>query len=47
MVRIFLVVVAAGLVIIGAIVVYVALNPPNPPSHTVEKSLPLDKFQGH
>jgi hypothetical protein len=47
MVRIFLVVVAAGLVIIGAAMVYVAWNPPNPPSHTVEKTLPNDKFQSH
>jgi hypothetical protein len=44
MIRIFMIVVAAGLVILGAITVYVGLNPPNPTPHTVEKQLPTDKF---
>ncbi len=46
MVRIFLVVVAAGLVIIGAAVVYLGLYPPSPAPHAVEKVLPNEKFPG-
>ena len=47
MIRIFLVVVAAGLVIIGATVVFLGAYPPNPSPHPVEKVLPNDKFQSH
>jgi hypothetical protein len=47
MIRIFLVVVAAGLVIIGATVVFFGVYPPNPSPHPVEKVLPNDKFQSH
>ena len=47
MIRIFLVVVAAGLVIIGATIVFFGEYPPNPTSHPVEKVLPNDKFQSH
>ena len=47
MVRIFLVVVAAGLVIIGAAAVFLGLYPPNPTPHAVEKVLPNEKFQSH
>jgi hypothetical protein len=46
-IRIFMIVVAAGLVIIGATVVFFGLYPPNPTPHTVEKQLPNDKFQSH
>ena len=44
MIRIFLIVVAAGLVILGATVVFLGSYPPNPTSHPVEKVLPNDKF---
>jgi hypothetical protein len=47
MIRIFLVVVAAGLVILGAAVVFFGGYPPNPTPHPVEKVLPNDKFQSH
>ncbi len=45
MIRIFLVVVAAGLVIIAATMVFLGSYPPSPTSHPVEKVLPNDKFQ--
>jgi len=47
MIRIFLVVVAIGLVLLGGAVVYLGAFPPNPPQHSVEKVLPNDKFQTH
>ena len=47
MTRIFLIVVAAGLVILGATVVFLGSYPPNPTPHPVEKVLPNDKFQSH
>ena len=47
MIRIFLVVVAIGLVLLGAAVVYFGAFPPNPPQHSVERVLPNDKFQTH
>jgi len=47
MIRIFLIVVAAGLVILGATVVFLGMYPPNPAPHPVEKVLPNDKFQSH
>jgi hypothetical protein len=47
MIRIFLIVVAAGLVIVGATVVFLGSYPPNPTPHPVEKVLPNDKFQSH
>ena len=47
MIRIFLIVVAAGLVILGATVVFLGSYPPNPTPHPVEKVLPNDKFQSH
>jgi len=47
MIRMFLIVVLAGLVIIGAAVVFLGEYPPNPTQHPVEKTLPNDKFQGH
>ncbi|HEX3401967.1 MAG TPA: hypothetical protein VHT74_16735 [Acetobacteraceae bacterium] len=45
MIRIFLIVVMAGLVILGATVVFLGAFPPNPSPHPVEKVLPNDKFQ--
>ena len=47
MIRILLIVVAAGLVVIGAAVVMLGEYPPTPTQHPVEKVLPNDKFQGH
>ena len=45
MIRIFLIVVAAGAVVLGATVLMLGVWPPNPTSHPVEKVLPNDKFQ--
>jgi hypothetical protein len=47
MIRIFLIVVAAGVVVLAAAVVFLGENPPTPVSHPVEKVLPNDKFQSH
>lgn len=47
MTRIFLIVVAAGLVVLAAAVVILGSYPPNPVTHPVEKVLPNDKFQSH
>ena len=47
MTRIFLIVVTAGLVLIGIAVVYLGTFPPNRAPHTVEKVLPNDKFQSN
>src|SRR5271157_5100545 len=45
--RIFLVVVVAGLVLIGVAVVILCAFPPHPSPHEVQRVLPNDKFQGH
>ena len=47
MFRIFLIVLAAGVVILAAATVFLGENPPRPVSHPVEKVLPNDKFQSH
>jgi hypothetical protein len=47
MTRIFLLVVAAGLVVLAAAVVLIGTYPPSPATHPVEKVLPNDKFQTH
>jgi hypothetical protein len=47
MIRVFLFVVAVGVVLLAAGVVYLGMYPPNPSSHAVEKTLPNDKFQSH
>ena len=47
MIRIFLIVLAAGLVVLAAAVVFLGENPPTPATHPVEKVLPNDKFQSH
>jgi hypothetical protein len=46
MIRIFLVVVAAGLLLLAVGVLILGAFPPNPQPHPVEKVLPNDKFQG-
>ena len=47
MIRIFLIVFAAGLVVLAAAVVILGAYPPSPTTHPVEKVLPNDKFQSH
>jgi hypothetical protein len=47
MIRIFLFVVLAGVVVLGATVVFLGAYPPNPTPKSVEKVLPNDKFQSH
>ncbi len=47
MTRIFLIVLAIGLLLAAGAVVYIGLYPPNPAQHPVEKVLPNDKFQSH
>jgi len=44
--RIFLIVVVAGLVLLGVVVVILGTFPPNPNPHQVQRVLPNDKFQG-
>jgi len=45
MIRIFLIVVAVGLVILGATMIFLGAYPPDPTSRSVEKVLPNEKFQ--
>ena len=47
MIRIFLFVVAAGLVLMGIGLVMLGSFPPTPKPHPVEKVVPNDKFTGH
>ncbi len=47
MTRIFLIVVAIGVLLIAGGVIYLGMFPPNPPQHPVETVLPNDKFQSH
>ena len=47
MVRIFLAVVAAGLLILIGGVLMLGAYPPTPQPHPVEKVLPNDKFSTH
>jgi len=47
MIRMFLFVLALGVVLLASGVVFLGLFPPNPAPHAVEKTLPNDKFQSH
>jgi hypothetical protein len=47
MIRIFLVVVAAGLLLLVVGILMLGAFPPNPHPQAVEKVLPNDKFQTH
>lgn len=47
MIRIFLFVVAAGLVLMAIGVVMLGEFPPTPQPHAVEKVVPNDKFTAH
>ena len=46
MTRIFLIVLAAGVLLLGIAVVILGAFPPNPQPQPIEKVLPNDKFQG-
>lgn len=45
--RIFLVVVAAGLLLLGLLVLGLGAFPPSPSQHPVEKVLPNDRFHAN
>ncbi|HTW69203.1 MAG TPA: hypothetical protein VME47_04875 [Acetobacteraceae bacterium] len=45
MIRVFLIVVALGVLLLAGGMVYLGMFPPNPPQHAVEKTLPIDKVQ--
>ncbi len=45
--RIFLVVVAVGLVVAVIAILAIGAFPPHPDPHPVQKVLPNDKFQNH
>jgi hypothetical protein len=47
MARVFLIVLAAGLIALAAAVAYLGTFPPAPHVQTIEKVLPNDKFQSH
>lgn len=47
MVRVFLFILAAGLIAIAAAFAYMGAFPPSPHIQTIEKVLPNDKFQSH
>ena len=47
MIRVFLFVVALGVVLALGFGVYVGMFPPIPAQHEVNKTLPNDKFQSH
>jgi hypothetical protein len=47
MIRIFLFVVALGLVLMAGGMAYVGMFPPTPVPHSVEKLVPNDKFASH
>jgi hypothetical protein len=44
MIRMFLIVVAAGVILLGIAAVFLGTFPPNPAQHPVEKVLPNEKF---
>ncbi|HUB14428.1 MAG TPA: hypothetical protein VMB34_20930 [Acetobacteraceae bacterium] len=45
MIRVFLVVVALGVLLLAGGMVYLGMFPPNPAQHAVEKTVPIDKVQ--
>ncbi|HUB43778.1 MAG TPA: hypothetical protein VMB73_02225 [Acetobacteraceae bacterium] len=45
MIRVFLIVVALGVLVLAGGVVYLGMFPPTPQQHAVEKTLPIDKVQ--
>ena len=47
MLRVFLIVLAAGLIALAAGVAYLGAFPPAPHEQTVDKVLPNDTFQSH
>jgi hypothetical protein len=47
MVRAFLIILAAGLIVLAVAFAYLGAFPPSPHVQTVEKVLPNDRFQSH
>jgi hypothetical protein len=47
MIRVFLFVIAIGVVLLACGVVYLGMFPPSPPTHAVQTTIPNDKIQGH
>ncbi len=47
MLRAFMIIFAAGLIALAAGVAYLGAFPPTPHVQTIEKVLPIDKFQSH
>jgi hypothetical protein len=47
MTRFFLIVLVAGLLLVGVGIVLLGSFPPTPTEHQIEKVLPNDKFQTH
>jgi hypothetical protein len=47
MLRAFLIIFAAGLIALAVGVAYLGAFPPTPHVQTIEKVLPIDKFQSH
>jgi len=45
MIRIFLIVLAAGIVVIGIATLFLGAFPPNPGAHHVERTVPNDQFK--
>lgn len=46
MIRAFLIVLAAGIVVIGIAMVYFGAFPPTPTPHHVERTVPNDQIKG-
>ncbi|HEY1932896.1 MAG TPA: hypothetical protein VGG99_12855 [Acetobacteraceae bacterium] len=47
MIRVFLFVIAIGVVLLAAGVFYLGMFPPTPPIHAVQTTIPTDKIAGH
>jgi hypothetical protein len=47
MVRAFLIIFAAGLIVLAVAFAYLGAFPPSPHEQTIEKVLPNDRFQSH
>jgi hypothetical protein len=47
MVRAFLIIFAAGLIVLALAFAFLGAFPPSPHVQTIEKVLPNDRFQGH
>ena len=47
MIRVLLIVLVAGLLLVGGAVLLLGVFPPEPKPQAIEKVLPNDKFQSH